>query len=122
MWNWFSIWVAGNRKSISEYSKMLTKSHSSKIFGSISCNNLEGIQGSSLQLQEQRLENRMLVPIVDCYCLTLTSYEWKKMWSDKKESLYKQYVKEVEKVLKYGISESEKNITIFRLQSKGNKT
>ena len=48
MWNWFSIWVAGNRKSIPECSKMLTKSHSSKIFGSISCNNLEGIQGSSL--------------------------------------------------------------------------
>lgn len=91
MWNWFSIWVAGNRKPISECGKMMTKSHSTRIFGkTIICNNLEGIQDSCLQLQEQRLENRMLVPFVDFYWLSLTSYEQKKMRSDKKESLYEQ--------------------------------
>lgn len=33
MWNLISIWVVGNRKSISECGKMMTKSHRGKIFG-----------------------------------------------------------------------------------------
>lgn len=69
------------RKLISEYGKVMTKSHNGKVFGkTIAHNNLRASKTPGCSF---RLEIRLLVLIIDCYWLGVTRSEQKKMRPDK---------------------------------------